>query len=143
MIELKTLITFFVQRKMKLLEQEKNSRGTAKNSINSQMQLIEELIIFLNKRNTGELNMDELDLFLDEKAVPLAKHRGTRKNSALTELITKVAHAMPPMSERRLNPAKIDAAKLASKLSILRRRGVIPKDVTISQAGKDLWLIRK
>ncbi len=86
--------------------------------------------------------MDELNLFLDEKAAPL-KPLTRQKNNPLTLLLIKVANEMPPNSERLLNPKIIKPSSAATKVSVLRKKGLIPKEVTTSQSGKELKLIRR
>lgn len=142
MIEIKALIKFLYERKLKALEKEKFAKSQARAAITNQIQLIDELLVFLSKQQ-GELNMEDLDLFLDEKIQPLGEMTQSRELSKVTQLLMQKANSLPPKSKVQLNPKALAPTTASTKVSILRRKGLIPKDVTTSAPKGELWLIRK
>ena len=145
-IPVKEVKEFLIEQKMKLLEYEKHSRGTAKLSMTGQIQVLDTFLVWLNTyihQREGELNMEKLKLSLDTQAKSLDALQPRQRTSALTDAVLELAESLAPNTYKPINNPNIKSMRaVASKIWALRAKGKLPKDIRAIVRGKDLYLAR-
>lgn len=139
---LNDLYNFFVDRKLKLLQAERLSKGRAAESIRAQIQVVETILMHLNR---GGNDMEKLKLALDTQTLSLDDiiKKKKRAPSGLTQELIELASQLKPGSGRPLDTKQFKGNSISTKVSILRKTGALPSNVRVMWADKQLYLIKE
>lgn len=141
-ISINDLRDFFVNRKFELLQAERLTKGRTRDIIQAQLRFVESTLIYLNR---GVNDMGALKLALDAQALSLDEiiKKKQRSPSGLTQEIIELAEKLKPGSGRPLDTTQFKGNSISTKVSILRKKGVLPKNVKVMWADKQLYLVKE
>lgn len=142
-MDLNDLVKFLIERKQKLVLQERVAMGLAKHSINSQIQVIESILIFVSRNKSKEVvNMEELELSLEE-ARSIDELTPRRSNNQVTKAIIKLVNGLKPGTFRPVDTKKFKGRSIAAKVYVMKKKNMLPEDISVITRGTELFIARK
>ncbi len=148
-MDLEAFIKYLIERKDRLVQQERMAIGKAKLSINAQIQVIESILIFVNRNKTNrEATMEELELSLSE-AISIEEIRSRQRRrsggSSVVQAILRIIKVIPEGKGKLVDVPGYNKRTVASTVHKLSKSGVLPSNITIMTAagGKEVYVVKE
>ncbi len=143
-MDLDAFIKYLIERKDRLVQQERMAIGKAKLSINAQIQVFESILIFVVRNKTNrEATMEELELSLDKEARSLDELKPRRSNNEVTKAIIRLVDSLKPGTFKKVTNEKVKPRSIAAKVYVMKKKGILREDISVVTRGSELYISRK